>query len=318
MTAPNGGAHHPNGDGDAASTTAEQKRQYDALGAIVVTSFGAKPATVAPFASTTLGWSVKLPASLHVAVSFSLAGETVNGTSGSVRVTPFASGNYALTAHAPLVSRVIGSVAVTVDDRSCTSQGLSPASLNALVNKFAPADLFTGDGFSLAGALTVKSALGTLTIEIPIKLSIPHYFDATMTITQAFAVGMRGMPPKASLSVDTGQTSINVDWSWYADVLSLGLTSGVAALVEIVSQTFIHYIARTQLAGTIEGAFDSELVQITIDGAHAKDPAPARTFVLTSVTMDELGLAVGVCPIPLPPPPPKPIPPKQPADRAQH
>ena len=315
MTAPNGGAHKPNGGGDAASTTAAQKRQYDALGAIQVTSFGAKPARVVPFASATLAWSVRLPASLHVPVSFALAGVTVQGTSGSVRVTPFASGTYTLTAHAPLASRVIGSVAVAVDVSSCTSQGLSQATINALVDKFAPADLFTGDGFSLAGSLTTKSTLGTLTVEIPIKLSIPHYFDATMTITQAFAVGMRGLPPAASLSVDAGETSINVDWSWYADVLSLGVTSGVAALVETVSKTFIHYIARTQMAGTIERAFDDQFVQFVISGAHAADPAPARTFVLTSVSMDENGLAVGVCPLPAPP---RPIPPKQPVAGPGH
>lgn len=308
MTTTPGGAQKPNGDGDAASTAAEQKRQYDALGAIQVTSFVAKPASVAPFAPTTLTWSVKLPASLHVPVSFALAGVTVQGTSGSVRVTPFASGSYALTAHASLASRVVGAVAVAVDVRSCTSQGLSQASISALVNKFAPAELFTGDGFSLGGSLIAKTTPGTLTIEIPAKLSIPHYFDATMTITQAFTVGMRGLPPAASLAVDAGATSIDVDWSWYADVLSLGLTSGVAALVETVSQTFIHYIARTQMAGTIERAFDGEFVQFVINGAHAADPG-ARTFALTSVLMDENGLAIGACPLP---PPPRPIPPKQP------
>jgi hypothetical protein len=107
--------------------------------------------------------------------------------------------------------------------------------------------------------------------------------------------------------VGAGNTAIDVDWKWYADLTSLGVTTGIAALVEAVSQAFIHYIAQTEIAGTIENGLNAQFLRVVLDGAHTSDKQ-ARTFVLTSVTMDENGLAVGVCP--LPPKPPTP-PPKQ-------
>jgi len=304
-------AHEPNGggeDGDGGGPShSAQEQQYQLLGFIQIESFSANPPSVKPFEPTTISWSVKVPQTLHVPVSILVAGQKSTGATGSTTVTPFASTEYGMAAETLIVSRVIGALTVVVDDTDCRSVTI-PADTIVLVLEGALRNALGGSSdFSLTGdGIQVTLNPGVISTKVSLSLSVPDWFDPTMNISAEIAVGPGGVVPNLSLSVRTGSVSVNIDQAWYSEALSLGISAGIADIVETVSQIFLAEIVDAQATPQVASGIQDKIDGLLKD-SHDADPQH-RTFALTSLGLDSDGVTISACP--LPPPPQPPVPPQ--------
>ncbi len=304
MKEPNGGS---GGDGGGPSTSA-QTQEYELLGDIQVVSFTASPPQSQPFQPVTLSWQVALPTLLHVPVEVGTAGHLTYQTSGSVTVSPDATTQYTLIAQTAIVSRAIpSSVTVTVDGSDCVSGQIDSFLITSQV-KQAAEQYFSGSSqFSLGSAgvgVTVSNA--ALDITVPLILNVPDWFNADMSMALSVQIGLRGEAPALALLVTVGSVSVNVSWSWYANLLSADITGAVADGMQQVAQAFLAEIAQAQVVPQIAGQINQQ-IQASATAAKQNDPAH-RMFVLTGLgfTPDELSWTL--CPLPAPAPPTGPPP----------
>jgi hypothetical protein len=302
MNVPNGGRQENGAGNGTGQGSAQQELEYELLGEIAVLSFTANPDVVELFRTTTLSWSVRLPPALVAPVSFTVVGEgpvvTNPGISGSATATPLSNSDYALIAETAIVNRQIATVSVRVDTPDCRPQGFPAAAITNLVQATITR-LFQGDSneFSLArSGVIVNSSNDTIFINVPLNLNIPNWFDATMDIAVQIGVGMQGAPPQATVSAWLRNVHVNVDWSWYSDVLSGGCTVAVAAGMEKVSQAFIRLIAQNSATGIAEEL--NRLVQVTAAIDRAQDTPERRTYTLTSLDLTSTTLDMTLCPLP--------------------
>jgi hypothetical protein len=298
MTHPNGGGNENggNGDGGGASTSA-QKQEYGLLGFIRILSLAANPPEVAPFEPTTVSWSISVPTTLHVPVSLGLAGQVSHGTSGSATVTPFATTEYGLVAQTAIVSRMIGSVTVPVVQSACQSSQIDGFVITSRLKDIISQQFQSSSQFSLTGNGVSVSITdhATILITFSLNLNIPHWFDATMSVSIEIEVQMQGVPPQAAVLTRAG-TTVDVSWDWYSTALSLGVTSLVADGMQQLAQAFMAEIASAQIAGGIEDEVSGQ-VNAAIMQAQQGDPQ-GRTFVLTFLTLSPDGITFTICPQP--------------------
>jgi len=93
-----------NGHDDSGGHASAYEHEYGLLGQITVLSFTADPPRVAPFETTTLSWSVRLPPTLQ-SVSLTVGGQTNLGSAGSVTVAPLSTTFYGIIAHGAVARR---------------------------------------------------------------------------------------------------------------------------------------------------------------------------------------------------------------------
>jgi hypothetical protein len=301
-------SHQPNGggeDGNGGASHTAQEQQYELLGFIQILSFAADPPSVTPFQPTTLSWSLRIPQTLHVPVSILVGGHKSIGPTGSATVTPFATTQYGMAAETLIVSRVIGALTVVVDDSECRSKTI-PADTIALVLEDATKQALGGSSeFSLTGdGVTVTVDPGVITIRVSLSISVPDWFDPTMNITATIHVGPAGVVPNMSLDVETASVDVNIDQAWYSEALSLGISAGIADIVEVVSQVFLRQIVDAQVTPQIASGIQDQIDGFLKD-AHDTDPQH-RTFALTQLSLGSDGVELSACPLPPPPEPPEP------------
>jgi len=285
---------------DGGSNTAIQEQQFNALGTIEIISFTANPPAVAPFESTTLSWKVKLPQTLHVLVQFVVAGKTFSGTSGSVTTEVAGTTEFGLTAKTNLVSRMIGAVTVTSDTSACVTTTYDATTVADVVTGEVNAAIPSGNQFSFRGD-GPSSTLGdgTITVDIPLNIDVPDWFDAQADVTIVLNVGASG--PVAAVKAFVSLASVNVDVSWglASQILSLGCEHFIETAMQKVAEAFLTEIVSTQVAPQTADSLN-KLVQTTADMAKGNDPQH-RKFALTSLTVSSDGLNYTVCPQPNPP-----------------
>lgn len=296
MKEPNGGS---GGDGGGPSTSA-QNQEYELLGYIQVTSFTASPAQSQPFQPVTLSWQVQLPTALHVPVKVGVANQLSYQTSGSAVVTPDATTEYTLLAETAIVSRVIPPpLTVTVDDSGCVSgpgYQIDSFAITSLIKQTAEQYFQGSSQFSLGSAgvsVTINDAI--ISISVPLILNVPDWFNADMSLAIGVQIGLQGAPPNMSLLVQLSNVTVNVSWSWYANLLSADITGAVADGMQQVAQAFLTEIAQTQVVPQIAGQIEPQ-IQASATAAQQNDPAH-RTFVLTSLSFDTNALAWTLCPL---------------------
>jgi hypothetical protein len=288
---PNG--HEENGHDGNGGHPSEQEAEveYQLLGGIGIVSFTASPSPVVPFERTTLSWSVNIPPALH-GVRLTVAGQTSAGASGSAIDTLYSTTVYSLTAETAIVNREIARLTVPVDDSSCKFGSIEGRVISSQLKTVIAQQFQGGSGFSLGGAgVSVNLSDNTIAINIPLNLNVPDWFDATMSIAVQIEVEMQGVPPQAAVWVQVTNVGIDVSWSWYGTLLSLGVTSAVAAGMEKIAQVFMSEIAKSQIAPRI-----AEQISNLVQGL-AIDPG-GRTFALTSLTLTSGYLTYTVCPLP--------------------
>ncbi len=280
----------PNGNGeDGGNSQAAAEQQFQLLGAIQVVEFAADPATVRPFETTKLTWQVKLPTTLHVPVTMTVAGTrgAPNATSGSAVATLTGTTLFGLTAATALVSRVIKTLTVTVDESGCRTFPTVPASvLTEPLKQELDGHFSGGSRFALrSGGSQVTAVLGGANILIPLHLNIPNWFDADMDITIQLRIWMQSL---GTVTVQAPSTDVHVIWTWLQDL------AGCTSFGEQLSQAFMGEIVANELVPLLAQRINSQ-VQSFASAQQQSDPQH-RTFVLTSFTFGPDGLGFTVCP----------------------
>ena len=279
-----------NGNGDGGENLpALQEQQFVLLGFIQVVEFAANPAAVMPFGTTTLSWQVTLPTTLHVPVTLIVAGKrgAPSATAGSTTATLTDTATFSLTAATEIVSRVIKTLTVPVDQSDCKIFPTVRATVvtqqiaDALNARFSGGSRFT----LRSGGTQVLPVLGGVNITIPLHLNIPHWFDADMDITILLRIWMKTV---GTVTVDPLSTEVHVDWTWFQDL------AGCTSFGEKLSQALMSDIVANELAPAIAQRINDQVQSFAV-GQQNADPLH-RTFVLTSFAFGPDGFGFTVCP----------------------
>ena len=286
---PNGGEE--NGSGDSNAQRAQKEWEYRLLGGIGVQEFAANPPEVPPFETTTLFWRATIPPGLPP-VSFTVVGQAVyatnSGASGSATAAPLSTTEYDLFAETAIVNRQVAASPVRVNDAACESPALAASLItdhihDAIVQQL-PKD---NSQFSVdSSKVKVVSNDNIISIEIPASIDIKAQIE----------IGLKGIPPHATISAQPGSISAHVDTSTLGNIVTLGCASAVASAVEDVVEIFVGLIVKNTIAPEIADNLNS-LVQNYATTAQEIDPEH-RTFALTSVTLSDMFLTFTVCPLP--------------------
>jgi hypothetical protein len=287
--------HQGNGADDSGGHASAYEHELGLLGQIRILGFTARPPRIAPFETTTLSWSVRLPPALH-SVSLTVAGQTNPGSSGSVTVAPYSTTVYGILARGALARREVATLRVPVDDSTCKPGYVAGSAITGIIESSITEQLQGSSDFSLRGSgVGVTLSENIISIDIPLNLNVRHFFDAAMSIAVHIVVGMQGVPPQAAVSVQVASVEVDVSWSWYGTLLSGGCTNAVATGVERTAQAFMSVIAESQVSGIADQL--SSLVRIVIANAEENDPE-GRTYALTSLALTSDGITFTVCPLP--------------------
>src|SRR5579884_480100 len=285
-------------DGGGGENT-QKEHQWNALGFIRVLSFTANPPSVAPFATTTLSWQLQIPTNFNFPVQFLVDGKTFHGNNGSTNVQLVENGLFGLTAKAPLVERVIGSVTVNVDDSLCVTETIDARTFENVVKDQIAATFPASDQFSFRGdGPVVTLDTGTVNVDIPLNIDVPDWFDAEADFTVQLNVEATGL--QSALQINVSLTNVNVDisWSLIGELVSLGCEHFVETGMQKVAEAFVTQIVNAQSIPDCNLALDT-LVKNTAAVGKANDPQH-RDFVLTSFVLNGDGLRYTVCPKPNP------------------
>jgi len=136
----------------------------------------------------------------------------------------------------------------------------------------------------------------SINIFIPLSISIPNWFDATMDVTMKFTLFETFGPffPLGKVQCGLSDVSVDVSWGLLSHVLSFGCTGIVQAALEIEAKAFLEMIG-SQLAIQAANAFEVEQQQ-RISFLNANDPQH-RHFKQHSMRVSAAGVSFVSCPI---------------------
>jgi hypothetical protein len=293
----------PNGNENGGNNSAAKERVYELLGAIQVLNYTANPTKVKPGGTTKLSWEVKLPQALPV-VTLIVGGQKVQGLSGSVTVSvgPYTAGSgstvaeFGLTAETPSVSRMIAAVTVAVDTSECKKLSIPRLILVGLIKQGLQEQLqgnsqisVDGNGISvLMGDTLPQPVSGSIFIEIPLKLNVPDWFDATMDIKIWLTVGIDNQNNQVPVTAPV--VDVHVSWTWLQDL------AGCTEFGQKIAQALMTIIAQDALAPAISQKLNTQ-VQGFANTAQANDTPRHRKYGLTSVDTWDDPITFTLCPI---------------------
>jgi hypothetical protein len=268
------------------------KAEREALSKIVVKKFSASPTTVETFGTTTVTWSVTVPADAEFDIEIALDGEPVLAQ-GSQSFTLGSPRTFSLTATTEHTAGILGRISVAVDASDCRTRRLVSSDLIESRIKAALDERFSGNGdFRLTGdKSTVSVGDGTIAIGIPLEIEVPNWFNADMDIGVTLKVSA-GTP----VLVTASSISVDVSWSFFEHLASLFCTSAVQSGMQKLARSFITDIVESDLAPGISGPL-SDQVHEFLEGLTAGDPQH-RTYFARIVRLSSSGLTVTACPAP--------------------
>ena len=193
----------------------------------------------------------------------------------------------AVTDHA---GRLLRSLNVTVDHSDCQTRVLEAFVITSILkNEFD--SRFTGSNkFSLRGDGTEATlGNGVIIIHVPLTINVPDWFDADMSIDLQLS-----MVPGKPLGLVVTQTSVDVDWTFFENLLSLGCGSLVESGMEQMAQAFMRNIAEVEIAPKVQKQF---IDQVNSFLASLKNSDPAhREFLPTALILSPAGFSITGCP----------------------
>jgi hypothetical protein len=218
-----------------------------------------------------------------------LEGQSVPAV-GSQTVSPPASKTYHLEAKGELVGRSLGQVTVMVDFGECETTTIPADWIAAAVKSQVETFLVGSSQITLRDEGT-SVTLGdySLTASVPLNVSVPDWFDATMDITLQFSLFATTHVMATIDNID-----VDVSWSILDHLASLGCTGVVQAGMEIVSKSFIQTLIGAQLANQLAATFQSQLnnAVAALDASH-----PGHGFKFQSMGVNEQGVTFRICPV---------------------
>jgi hypothetical protein len=126
-------------------------------------------------------------------------------------------------------------------------------------------------------------------IHVPLTINVPDWFDADMSIDLQLS-----MVPGKPLGVAVTQTSVDVDWTFLENLLSLGCGSLVESGMEQMAEAFMRNIAEAEIAPRVQQQF---IDQVNSFLTSLKDSDPAhREFLATALILSPTGFSITGCP----------------------
>lgn len=263
-----------------------------------VNSFTAEPQTVTPFGRATLRWDVSVPVSTDPDIQVGVKlGEDIVPAVGSRVVAPVFPTVFLLKGAGEFASRELSRLTVNTDLSRCVIRE-APVDLVAQLATAEIVKIFeSATGFTLKEdqvAVTLDSA--GVNVGLPIKFSVPNWFDADVQVALKF--GLRAVDRAPSLNTDMRvhaellSASIDVSWHFLEHLLSLGCTGAVQAALEKQADAFITGFIGPLLADPLQQG-----MQAFVDGAVAQASSTSqRPMAFHSLTITDVAILVRICP----------------------
>jgi hypothetical protein len=267
----------------------EKKNEQAALKRVVTHSFTANPPSVKTFGTTVISWNVTVPDS-PVDITVKLNGQLVAPV-GSKKFPLSQTTSFTLSAVTEHTGKQLGKLTVRVDAADCKTNQLADAFLiSKLIETQVRAQLSGSSDVKLRGdGLGVTLGDQTISIGVPLEIEVPSWFNADMTIDIQLS---RPFGPKDTLSLKS--LSVDVHWTFFEHLFSLGCTGLVQAGMEQLAQVFLTHIVKTEILPVMEKTFDDKAAE-ALRSLQAADPQ-RREYAITLVTLSPDGLTITACP----------------------
>lgn len=267
----------------------QKKDEQAALKRVVTRSFTANPLSVKTFGTTLISWNVTVPDSpFDISVKLN---EQVVAAVGSKNFPLSQTTSFTLTAATENAGRPLGKLTVNVDESECQSRLVADSFLITQQLKFQFNNQFRGNTQVKLRGNGTEATLGdrSIFIGVPLEIEVPHWFNAEMSISIELAV-----PGGAPVKVSASSVSVDVRWSFFEHLASLGCTGFVQSGMEQLAQVFMSHIVDTELVPTIQQAFNDQASKFALSLQDA-DPQH-RTYATKSVVLSRDGLTITACP----------------------
>jgi hypothetical protein len=273
------------------------KSQYDQLGNIQVLSLSATPAVVPPFGTTTISWKVAIPSNLGRSVSPFLGSQQLPGLSGTMTLQVFEDTTFGLLAKGGIISRGVGALTIKVDTTACIHKQIPQLLIEVPIRQQIKQAL-SGNQFKIDDKnLKVDFTNGLLAVSIPGNISIPYWFDMTMTVNTRFSFGSIGHPPDLHTRVTAEPTSVHIAVGKLSSALSVGYAKAAGDGLEKMAQVLMPEIANNQVAPQISAALSEQIARDIAD-ARGDVCKQGPAYTLISFLSSDDGLSYVICPIP--------------------
>lgn len=280
----------------------EELRQIQLLSEATLVSFTATPNPRQPHESSMLSWQVAMPTTVIPGVHLELhlfgEGDQLVQPQGMRPAGPFLDTTYNLVLRAPLASRHLGALDLSIDYGACRSIDLP---INLIINQIkdeANKAFPDGGKVELRGTgARVDIGINSFVVDIPLKAEVPNWFDADIDVAMGFELfsidgRVAGRHSFAHTTVSFGTAS---------SILSGGCSAAVAAALEAQSDGFLEGFIGPVIAGRMAQQMQNSVNTML---AQLNGASPATPYLFRDFTLTEVGLTCRFCPNPPAPPPP--------------
>ena len=197
---------------------------------VKLNSFTASPNNVTPGANVTLNWSV---ANAN-GVTLKLNGVTIPAN-GSKTVTPISDTQFRIIAECGCnIRKTLGSLLVNVNEASCRQIPIPESIVRSLIiaeinSQISQHNSSSSNDLSKRTETVVEVDSTGVLIKMRFKIAINNAPDPDLNIDMK--IGM-GVSPGNNISLFYKSFSSDIDWPWWFDVVSLGITKIIENILE--------------------------------------------------------------------------------------
>ncbi len=265
-------------------------KERKALQEIVVHNFAANPGAVKTFGSTAVSWTMTLPDNDTIDIALHLNRKPVEAT-GTQQFSLQRTTSFELEAKTEHLGRKLETITVRVDPSECQSKPFGAFLITQNIKTAFDSRFSGSDEFGLRGnKTTVTLESGKIIIAVPVELKVQNWFNADMDIDIRLSLGIGSQQVK----IFTGEVSVDVSWSLLEHLASFGCSGFIQSGMQKLAQAFMGNIVRSEVAPSLERAFNEELKEFT-DSLTEADPRKRR-YVLTKADLSADRLLLTACP----------------------
>jgi hypothetical protein len=263
-----------------------------AIPGVMVRRFTVTPEAVETGGAATVAWTVTVPDN-NLVIELKLNGQLI-GTFGQKTFTNLTqTTDFLLSASTEREEVLLRRLRVRVDTPDC--QWASPIDPFVITQQLKVEfdRRFSGNSdFSLRGTGTlVTLGTGTINIDVPVSIHVEDWFNADMDVAIKLSVAGGGGFPVGVLSRGV---SLNVSWTFFEHLASLGCTTFVESGMSQLGQVLMANIVNSELVPQVARAFNEKVNEVLADKQEL-DPQH-RTYVLTFFELSADGARFKVCP----------------------
>lgn len=273
----------------------DELRQIQLLAEAVLVSFTVTPNSLPPFGHATLRWEITMPTTvipgIHVEVHIYDGDlDQVVDSQGSRVVAPYSDTTYALYLKAPLASRQLGTLALTMDFGTCQLVDTAPVFFTSAVKREAD------NAFPAAGQVTLRGdgasldiGINSFVVDIPVEAHVPNWFNADIDVTLGFSVSSEN--GRVGVTHDLAKTEVS--FGILSGLLSGGCTAAVAKALEAQSDGFLSGIVGPVIAERIAKVLSTNINE---NLKRLNDSSPPVPYKFYDLTLTDVGMTYRFCP----------------------